>query len=90
MSKLPKRARRRHDRWRMIQRALRIFRRFDHFTVSMHGFSNRCPYEAQRCADNMKRSGCNCCSYLREHEGPTMQERKLFDSHPLDEHEEAA
>jgi hypothetical protein len=67
-------ARRRHDRWRMVQRARAIFRRWDARMLN----PTRVPFDAEKHADNMKRSShIGCCSRLRETDGPTWRERRF-------------
>lgn len=77
------RAIRRHSRWRMVQRALRLFRRWDdpkrHATDERGLDVKRRPNDPERLADHLQFCSCRGCGHRRANEGPTMRERR-FDS----------
>ena len=82
------RARRRHSRWRMVQRALRLFRRWDATKIGMHReglderelSTKRRPNDPERLADNLKACSCYMCQNRREMDGPKRQERHEDDA----------
>ncbi len=70
------RARRRHDRWRMVEKAKRLIRLWDGGLAT-----KRRANEAARIADNMAYCSCLACrQHRREFAGPTMRERRHIES----------
>lgn len=75
------RAKRRHQRWRVVQRALRLFRRWDTYTTEHddRGLSvKRRPHDPELLADNLKACSCWMCRNKRQVEGPTRRELKAM------------
>jgi hypothetical protein len=75
------RAQRRHRRWRMVQRALRLFRAHDaptHNVLDDRGLSEkRRDHDPERRADHLATCSCFVCtSKSRKHNGPTLRERR--------------
>jgi hypothetical protein len=78
--KLEGRARRRHDRWRMVEKAKRVIRVWmgrDSLTAERNGATFP-PDHAQRLADNLKACSCYMCADDRDQIGPPMQERRAI------------
>lgn len=75
------RAKRRHSRWRMVQRALRLFRRWDagkNAALDRRLLSEkRREADPERLADNLKACSCWMCRNRRALEGPTRRERRF-------------
>lgn len=75
------RARRRHARWRMVRKALRLYRMFDsgkNSPVDDRGLCvKRRPFDPERGADNLQRCSCYLCGNRRDIEGPPLRERPI-------------
>lgn len=75
------RAQRRHRRWRMVQRALRLFKMWDApkgNELDSRGLCvKRRANDPERLADNLRACSCIFCkANSREIAGPTMRERR--------------
>lgn len=75
------RARRRHQRWRMVQRAVALFRMWDAPKGNVLDGRMLCvkrrPHDPERLADNLRCCSCFACTAnRRENAGPTMRERR--------------
>jgi hypothetical protein len=80
------RAQRRHRRWRMVQRALRLFRMWDApkgNVLDERGLhKTRRAHDPERLADNLRPCACRACtSTRREFAGPTLRERRADAPH---------
>lgn len=80
-----KRARRRHERWRAVQRAVRLFRCWDarpNTQRDERGLDvKRRAHDPERLADNLRPCSCYCCTAnRREHAGPTMRELRQMEA----------
>lgn len=76
------RARRRHYRWRMVRRAVALFRRYDapkgNVLDARQLSVTRRPHDPERLADNLRNCSCAYCSaHRRTTSGPTMRERRF-------------
>ena len=84
------RAERRHFRQMAVLRALRVLRHHDRFNprnaLTERGLHPlRDPYEPEKSADNMKRSGHpGCCTQMRKVHGPRIQELRQIDAEDED------
>lgn len=80
------RAKRRHRRWRMVQRALRLLRIWDapkRNVLDERGLSvKRRQHDAERLADNLANCSCAFCRNRRDIEGPTRRERQFSEGAP--------
>lgn len=81
-----KRARRRHDRWRMVQKAVRLFRRWDNpktRVLDERGLDvKRRPHDPEKLADNL----AFCDHYLCQPQGLSIRDQRRV----LSAEEEAA
>lgn len=78
---MPKRARRRHDRWRAVQRARwvhkHIYRTYRHYPLGWTHVVPPDPRLPEKQADNMQLCSGWCCGNQRRHRGPTWRERRF-------------
>lgn len=79
--KMPKRARRRHDRWRMVERAKRLIQSWDANLPRLPyaHIKPRPAHDAQRFADNLAYCACLACRQSRrDHGRPNLERTTLL------------